>query len=46
MAGETGLEAPDFFLYGEPPRVAEPDFLHLEPLHVRSQPSGWSSGSW
>jgi AraC family transcriptional regulator, transcriptional activator of pobA len=35
-------EAPSFFLYGEPPRAAEAGFLHLEPLDVRSRPSGWS----
>ncbi|RIV83022.1 helix-turn-helix domain-containing protein [Aurantiacibacter xanthus] len=32
---------PPFFLYGEPPRAADPDFLHVEDLAVRSRPSGW-----
>lgn len=32
---------PPFFLYGEPPRVADPDFLHVEDLAVRSRPNGW-----
>ena len=36
------IEAPSFFLYGEAPRAAAVGFLHLEPLSVRSRPSGWS----
>ncbi|MEN7537671.1 helix-turn-helix domain-containing protein [Aurantiacibacter flavus] len=32
---------PPFFLYGEPPRTADPDFLHVEDLAVRSRPNGW-----
>lgn len=32
---------PAFFLYGEPPRSAEPDFFHVEDLATRSAPYGW-----
>lgn len=32
---------PTFFLYGEPQRVADPEFLHVETLAQRSRPSGW-----
>lgn len=33
---------PSFFLYGEPPREAVDQFLHLESLDDRSRPSGWN----
>ena len=32
---------PQFFLYGEPPKAADPDFIHVEDLAARSQPSDW-----
>ncbi len=32
---------PIFFLYGEPLKTANPDFVHIESLATRSQPSGW-----
>jgi len=32
---------PSFFLYGEPPVAADPDFIHVEDLAARSQPHGW-----
>lgn len=32
---------PAFFLYGEAPRSAEPDFVHVEDLATRSAPRGW-----
>lgn len=32
---------PHFFLYGEPPKAADPDFIHVEDLAARSQPSDW-----
>lgn len=32
---------PTFFLYGEPLKTANPDFVHVESLATRSQPSGW-----
>jgi AraC family transcriptional activator of pobA len=32
---------PAFFLYGEPQRHAEPRFVHLEDLAVRSRPADW-----
>lgn len=35
------LPLPQFFLYGEPLRDADPDFLHVEDLAVRSQPGNW-----
>ncbi len=33
---------PIFFLYGEPLKSADPDFVHIESLACRSKPSGWS----
>ncbi len=33
--------SPTFFLYGEPPKFVERDFLHLEPLDDRSRPANW-----
>jgi AraC family transcriptional activator of pobA len=30
-----------FFLYGEPPKVADDRFVHVEPLAARSQPANW-----
>lgn len=38
MTSET---VPAFFLYGEAPRAADPDFVHLEELSERSAPGGW-----
>jgi AraC family transcriptional regulator, transcriptional activator of pobA len=35
-------EIPSFFLYGEPPRRADPQFVHVEDLDHRSRPSGWN----
>lgn len=32
---------PQFFLYGEPLRHADPDFLHVEDLAARSRPGNW-----
>ena len=32
---------PDFFLYGEPAKQADPHFLHVEDLAVRSKPGNW-----
>lgn len=36
------LAVPVFFLYGEPRRVVDARFLHLEPLADRSKPSDWN----
>ena len=33
---------PTFFLYGEPPKRVERDFLHMEPLDDRSRPANWT----
>jgi len=33
--------SPTFFLYGEAPKQAEENFLHLEPLDTRSRPASW-----
>jgi AraC family transcriptional activator of pobA len=33
--------SPTFFLYGEAPKQAEENFLHLEPLDTRSRPAAW-----
>lgn len=33
---------PSFFLYGEPVRAADPQFIHLENLADRSRPSDWT----
>lgn len=33
---------PIFFLYGEPLKSADPDFVHVENLAARSKPSDWS----
>jgi len=33
--------SPTFFLYGEPPKLADRHFLHLEPLDDRSRPANW-----
>ena len=41
VSGVSELLPPPFFLYGEPPRAADPDFLHVEDLAIRSRPSGW-----
>jgi AraC family transcriptional activator of pobA len=38
-ARETAI--PRFFLYGEPHRHVDENFLHLESLDDRSRPSGW-----
>jgi AraC family transcriptional activator of pobA len=35
-------EIPSFFLYGEPPRQVDPQFVHVEDLDHRTRPSGWS----
>jgi AraC family transcriptional activator of pobA len=35
------MPSPTFFLYGEPPKVADRHFLHLEPLDDRSRPANW-----
>jgi len=32
---------PRYFLYGEPPAEVELDFLHVEPIHVRSGAHDW-----
>jgi AraC family transcriptional activator of pobA len=32
---------PQFFLYGEPLREADPNFLHVEDLAARSRPGNW-----
>lgn len=37
-----GSLAPEFFLYGEPPREVEPHFLHLESLDERNRPANWN----
>lgn len=34
--------APSFFLYGEPVRSVDPDFIHVESLAARSEPSDWN----
>jgi len=33
---------PTFYLYGEPPRVVEESFVHVEALDDRSRPSEWT----
>ena len=33
---------PTFYLYGEPQRVVEPGFVHVESLDDRSRPSEWT----
>lgn len=33
---------PNFFLYGEAPRVVDDRFLHMEALDARSRPSNWT----
>lgn len=33
---------PSFFLYGEPVRSVDPDFVHVENLAARSKPSDWN----
>lgn len=33
---------PSFFLYGEPVRSADPEFVHVESLATRSKPSEWN----
>jgi AraC family transcriptional activator of pobA len=38
---DVHVSSPTFFLYGESPRVADRDFLHLEPLDDRSRPARW-----
>ncbi len=40
MASQSRI--PSFFLFGEPPRVAEGKFLHLEALDDRSRPNDWN----
>lgn len=40
MASQSKI--PSFFLFGEPPRVAEGKFLHLEALDDRSRPNDWN----
>lgn len=43
MASESKRSAPQsFFLYGEPVKTADPDFVHIENLAIRSKPSQWS----
>jgi AraC family transcriptional activator of pobA len=37
--------SPTFYLYGEAPKAAAPDFLHLEPLDHRSRPAEWHIGA-
>ncbi len=37
----SGTLPPDFFLYGEPPKAASPDFVHVEELAKRSRPGNW-----
>jgi AraC family transcriptional regulator, transcriptional activator of pobA len=37
----TALPLPDFFLYGEPGREADPHFIHVEDLATRSRPGNW-----
>ena len=32
---------PDFFLYGEASQAADPDFIHIEDLALRSRPGEW-----
>lgn len=32
---------PDFFLYGEASQAADPDFIHVEDLALRSRPGEW-----
>ncbi len=38
----TDSTLPIFFLYGEPMKSADPDFVHIESLAVRSKPSEWT----
>jgi len=33
---------PTFYLYGEPHRAVDADFIHVEPLDDRSRPSDWT----
>lgn len=33
---------PTFYLYGEAQRAAEENFVHAEPLELRSRPAGWT----
>lgn len=37
----TSALPPDFFLYGEPAKAANPDFVHVEDLAERSKPGNW-----
>jgi AraC family transcriptional activator of pobA len=39
------MSSPVFYLYGEAPKAAAPDFLHLEPLDYRSRPAEWHIGA-
>ena len=38
----TNDPVPNFYLYGEPHRSVDDDFLHVESLDVRSRPAGWT----
>ena len=38
----TAAAIPRFFLYGEPVRDVELQFLHIETIEARSRPNGWS----
>ncbi|MEO5706425.1 MAG: helix-turn-helix domain-containing protein [Alteraurantiacibacter sp.] len=37
----TEQPLPHFFLYGEPSQAADPDFIHVEDLALRSRPGNW-----
>jgi AraC family transcriptional activator of pobA len=38
------LPLPHFFLYGEPSQAADPGFIHVEDLALRSRPGNWRIG--